>query len=199
MQEIPDTGGGLSGFIAWLLWQVYVYFPFEEDLDWLLLIVFLGVLTRGIMIPVWWRLVKHVARSETSRLHILDSLVLSDLLWPWLVIWLFNTAAGRTFLLGRLGRPLAVAGDGMYNFGIFYHCIVCVAMYRIINWSDSRGSLATLAVFLAYLAMFHSIIAALAQGFYWYWSVGSLWVFCLFSFTAAVPTAVRGLLVYLSK
>ena len=58
MQEIPDTGGGLSGFIAWLLWQVYVYFPFEGTWDWLLLFIFLAVLTRVGAIPASWKVVE---------------------------------------------------------------------------------------------------------------------------------------------
>jgi hypothetical protein len=35
MQPIPDTRGGVSGFLAYLLWQVYRHFPLAGTWDWL--------------------------------------------------------------------------------------------------------------------------------------------------------------------
>jgi hypothetical protein len=143
MQEIPDTGGGLAGFIAWLLWHVYVYFPFEGTWDWLVLIVFLAVLTRGIMIPVWWRLVMRPGQLPSSRDLILNFVLAADLIWPWLVIWLFNTAGGRTFLEGRSRQAPDVA-EVLY--WCFTHGIMALGA-SLLYW---HWSVASLVVFLAF-------------------------------------------------
>ena len=107
MQEIPDTGGGLSGFIAWLLWRVYQYFPFEGTWDWLLLFIFLAVLTRVGAMPSSRKLIKWM----TSQRDLSDA----DPRWllPYLhnlftqtgvmlvFMWFFSTDAANTFLAGR--------------------------------------------------------------------------------------------------
>ena len=199
MQQIPDTAGGLSGFIAWLLWQVYVYFPFEGTWDWLLLIVFLAVLTRCIMIPVWWRLVnraKQAGHSAAPR-RTMDILTGIDFVWPWLVILLFNTAAGRTFLEGRSGRPLEVAR-------VVYWCsLLCHsgAAAGSIFWGgklvDSRKKflLKDYLVLTISLLFFYSLISLAAHLFYWHWFVASLAVFLVFGVTTVIHSVT---IVYLS-
>ena len=64
MQEIPDAGGGVAGFIAWLLWRVYVYFPFEGTWDWLVLFIFLAALTRVGAIPSSRKLIQWVTSGS---------------------------------------------------------------------------------------------------------------------------------------
>ena len=183
MQEIPETGGGLSGFIAWLLWGVYQYFPFEGTWDWLLLIVFLAVLARCIMVPVWWRLVERPGQSKADREGLFASLFLGDLLWPWLVIWLFNTHAGHTFLRGRSLQPLEVA-EGVYWLSLVYHVAAFFAGAAMIDLSDSCRDDA------GGLLVEHSFVAAAAHVLFWYWSVASLAVFVVFSVTAVLTAVI---------
>ena len=201
MQEIPDTGGGLSGFIAWLLWRVYVYFPFEGTWDWLLLIIFLAVLARCIMIPVWSRMMKSAGRSNEDRILLLTFPFLGDLLWPWLVIGLFNTAAGRTFLEGRSGQPLEVAGS-LYWFSLAYHVAAFFVAVGLINLSyfalqSGAGALMQFVNDVGGLLCLNALFAGLGHGLYWYWSVASLAVFCVFSITALLTGAIGALLEHL--
>ena len=192
MQEIPNTGGGLSGFIAWLLWQVYVYFPFEETWDWLLLVVFLAVLARGIMIPVWWRWMKDTTVSESQRNDLALIVLLTDPLWPWLVIWLFNTSAGEAFLTGRSGQPLEVAG-ALYWLSLAWYIAAAIVACLVEKPPYSFRDAASLLVFM------HSLFAGAACFFYWHWSTASLAVFLVFSVTAVMTGAFVVLLVRLCK
>ena len=188
MQEIPDTGGGLSGFIAWLLWQVYVYFPFEGTWDWLLLIVFLAVLARTLMIPVWWRVMKRPGLSSDDRGGILALVVLGDLFWPWLVIWLFNTSAGQTLVPGRyLEEPI----EWSYAWSVGYHFVVLMAAGGLAEWLEtSKGRSSTIA-----LVGTHSLVAVVAH-YYQHWCVASRAVFALFSITALLTVVTVEWLAY---
>jgi hypothetical protein len=51
MELIPDTGGGLSGYITHFLWYLYRRFPFLGSWDWVFLILLLAIVfgwtTRG--------------------------------------------------------------------------------------------------------------------------------------------------------
>ena len=58
MQPIPDTGGGLSGFIAQGLWYVYRYFPFHGTWDWLLLFFLLAATVHVLFLPHLWKAVR---------------------------------------------------------------------------------------------------------------------------------------------
>jgi len=58
MQLIPDTGPGLSGFLAHGLWLVYQYFPLAGAWDWLLLFLLLGLGAHFVFLPYLWRSVK---------------------------------------------------------------------------------------------------------------------------------------------
>ena len=189
MQEIPDTGGGLSGFIAWLLWQVYQYFPFEGTWDWLVLIVFLAVLTQGIMVPVWFRRAKACVHDpRPPHQAALDLAAAFALLWPWLVIWLFNTTAGRTFLEGRSGDPLAVVG-WLYWASLVYHVAVFFVACGLLAAADAANG-DSFPVDTGAMALINSIYVLMAQLLYWYWSVASLAVFAVFSVTVPMTAAV---------
>ena len=106
MQEIPDTGGGPSGFVAWLLWRVYVYFPFEGTWDWLLLFILLAVLTRLGAMRSSWKLIKWMAsRARAKRSEPVYALVLHNVFTQTGVmlffVWFFSADVGRTFLVAR--------------------------------------------------------------------------------------------------
>ena len=188
MQEIPDTGGGLSGFIARGLWYVYQYFPFEETWDWLLLIVFFAVLARCIMIPVWWRLVKLPGQSSDDREGLLAIVILGDLFWPWLVIWLLNTDAGRTFLEGRAGPPLDAA-QWLYRASLVYHAVAFFVGAGLIDDNDMDSFRSNTGGLVAA----HSAVAFVAH-LYWYWSVASLVVLLVFGVTAVITSTIVALI-----
>ena len=134
--EIPDTGGGLSGFIASLLWHVYVYFPFPGTWDWLLLVFVLAVASHVGFLPYLWKGVqadmkifsegKVLAESETYGSQTGWPL-LSDMLCMWLLVWFFHTPAGRTLLEGRAwlgsGAPSETAG-GFFWVSLIVHLVI---------------------------------------------------------------------------
>ena len=112
MAVIPDTGGGLSGFIAHGLWKLYQYFPSSGRWDWLLLVLLLAGLVRVLYLPLLWKSVK-------ADMDLLKEGKAGDrgsmMTWVWdlasafFLVWFFHTRAGQTFLGGRFGHPDAVA------------------------------------------------------------------------------------------
>ena len=120
MASIPETGGGLSGFLAHLLWKFYQYFPSSGNWDWLLLIVLLGVLVRVLYLPWLWKNVEaDMILLKTGKREGANGTV-----WPFFwdtasaffLAWFFWTTAGQTFVStgqefvsGRSGSPDAVA------------------------------------------------------------------------------------------
>ena len=112
MAAIPETGGGLSGFLGHLLWKFYQYFPSSGHWDWLLLIVLLGVLVRLLYLPWLWKNVEaDMTLLKTGKVG--DSSGLNpigwDMAYAFFLIWFFWTTAGQTFVSGRSGSPDAVA------------------------------------------------------------------------------------------
>ena len=105
MQPIPDTGPGVSGFLAYLLWHVYRHFPFPGTWDWLLLIIALAALTRILFLPYLWRVARvDVARARMGATRMLRGWawqLLWDLNWLAILVWFFATPAGATFWAGR--------------------------------------------------------------------------------------------------
>ena len=107
MQPIPDTGGGLSGFLAHGLWHVYRFFPFEGTWDWLLLCFLLTAAIRLLFLPRLWSLVRTDMQTLAAgaSCHKGEALALGwslfDLASMWFLVWLFHTRGGRTFLDGR--------------------------------------------------------------------------------------------------
>ena len=125
---------------------------------------------------------------------------LSDLLWPWLAIWFFNTAAGRTFLEGRAGQPLSVARDAvesLYWISFLFHPVAAGAAVALAQ--SANEYFGTETDFNDAIALFtlHSIVAFLAH-FYRQWPVSSLAVFAVFSITAAILGPIVVWLAYIS-
>ena len=113
MAVVPDTGGGLSGFIAHGLWKLYQYFPSSGRWDWLLLVFLLAVLVRVLYLPLLWKSVKAdmdlLKEGKIDVSHVTVITALWDIGSAFFLAWFFYTTAGQTFLPGRFGRPDAVA------------------------------------------------------------------------------------------
>jgi hypothetical protein len=131
MQTIPDTGGGLSGFLGHHLWQVYVYFPSTGHLDWFLLILSLALMLNALFLPYLWGNVKtDMLRlrgkvESSSNQGIVASLW--GLGWCSFLVWFFHTDAGKTFLEDRLffSTPVSSHGAGLW-WGLFIGLFVTV-------------------------------------------------------------------------
>ena len=105
METIPDTGGGLSGFIASIIWQVYRYFPSSGRWDWLLLFFALALLGVALFWPYLWKAVaKDMQVLEDNEIYssIQETVLLVwGQVWQWLLIMFFYSDAGRALLEGR--------------------------------------------------------------------------------------------------
>ena len=145
MQEIPDTGGGLSGFIAWLLWQVYVYFPFQGTWDWVLLIFVLAVASHAVFLPHLWKVIQSDMKSlsEHKREGLGQSVL--PVLWHqfcmWMLVWCLHTEAGRTLLEGRSWishrLPSDVAG-GLFWVSLALHVVFVFSLIGLAEAVDEK-------------------------------------------------------------
>ncbi len=61
MQPIPDTGGGLSGFLTYVLWWLYQLYPFREA--WFGPATFYGCVAALFRVSWWPFLWKAVSRD----------------------------------------------------------------------------------------------------------------------------------------
>jgi hypothetical protein len=107
LSSIPDAGGGLSGFAAYVLWHIYVFFPFAGTWDWVLLLFLLAVLNRIGYLPYVWNAVRaDMAALKTGEWRFPGWnmwFALWDLLTFVVLAWfLFQTSAGRTLLQNRV-------------------------------------------------------------------------------------------------
>ena len=136
-QSIPETGGGISGFVAHGLWHIYRHFPSTGRYDYLLLFVFLMVLVRVAFLPyvlkaLKWDIAR--ARKGTSKEGGVSHLRLS-MLWDtvsiWVLVWFFHTGAGKTFLVGRtcFGQELTEPARGLFGVSLFSW--LCVSLLLV--------------------------------------------------------------------
>lgn len=105
MRPIPDTGSGLSGFLAHGRWQVYAHFPSPGGRDWLLLFLTLSTLVHVVFLPYLWR---HVSRDMVRLREGKEGfpagtmwIMYWGIFWLCYFLWFFQTLAGRTFLEKR--------------------------------------------------------------------------------------------------
>ena len=137
MAVIPDTGGGLSGFIAHGLWKLYQYFPSSGRWDWLLLVFLLAVLVRVLYLPLLWKSVKAdmdlLRQGKAGASKALWMTVLWDVGSALFLAWLFYTTAGRTFLAGRSGHP-DTAATGMFWLSLVWSIAAIIG----IGWIGMR-------------------------------------------------------------
>ena len=191
MPPIPDTGGGFSGFLAYGLWHVYRYFPFSGTWDWLLLVFFLALVLQVLLLPVLHKVLSFERRvSKDAFGGILGWYILWDMSWLWLLVWFFQTPAGRTFLEGRdwfgSTSPMEVSRTLFWISAVSHFIIAGVlgsmAEARTASSRDRRN-LCSGAGPVAY--------AFLAHLFYWYWSVASLVLMLAFAISIACFAFIR--------
>ncbi len=112
MEAIPDTGGGVAGFLAHLLWHVYRYFPFSGTWDWLVLVALLAFGLRVANLPFLARLLTwDVRTNRAAGGRWTRDRIFVGWCWAFWVGWslvcfiallrFFDTRAGQTFLAGR--------------------------------------------------------------------------------------------------
>ena len=130
MSEIPEMGGGLSGFLASGLWRVYGFFPGEGTWDWLLLFVLLGLVTQALFLPYLWRAVNadmtmldSSGGDDQSNQSVWASMW--DIAWMFFYIWFFRSESGRTLLEGRtwVGSGESIPRSVYWiSFAVFFAC-----------------------------------------------------------------------------
>ncbi len=142
MEQIPDTGGGLSGFFAYLIWHAYRYFPFEGRWGWLLLVAILALAVRVAHLPFLWRIVERQMQAlscvdDTWRKWLRRTTRISICWIAWsvvcylLLLAFFGSFAGQTLLRGRqLGWELFPAIDDwlVSSLGLLALLIVALAI-----------------------------------------------------------------------
>jgi len=125
---IPETGGGLSGFIAHYLWHVYRHFPSSGRGDWLLLFLLLATLVHVLFLPYLWKAVQaDMAILRDERVTEQGSLQVVWLaLWDgammFFLLWFFHTEAGQTFLESRAFGPFGELSEG--SAGLYWLALV---------------------------------------------------------------------------
>ena len=146
MQTIPDTGGGLSGFIASLIWHVYRFFPSSSRWDWLLLFFALTLLGCALFWPYLWKTVSAdmqlLAKGEHDGSNQELVLFLWGQVWLWILVWFFYTDAGQTLLSGRRwfdsGAPSEVSRI-LFWFSLVINFLVMVGLISLGVRLDDRS------------------------------------------------------------
>lgn len=140
MQAIPETGGGLSGFLANALWHLYRYFPSSGRWDWLLLFFLMALLSHVLFLPHLWRSIKvemaYLKAQQTTKMEgdqvnfylLFQLLSTSSMLFG---AWHLYTDAGRTLLEGRkLFWMVDLSG---VNMGLFWSSLgICIAVASLL-------------------------------------------------------------------
>ena len=111
MEQIPDTGGGVTGFLAHYLWMVYRYFPSSGQYDWLILFIVLALTVNFLILPYLWSTVK----ADIVLLKEKKSEDPTQIYWvfTWdicclgFLLFFFTSVGGHTFLTGRQFFDLA--------------------------------------------------------------------------------------------
>lgn len=140
MEQIPDTGGGLFGFLAHYLWMVYRYFPSSGQYDWLLLFIVLALIVNFLVLPHLWNTIKGdiniliEGRLETQGQDIMVNLW--DLFCLIFLLFFFNSNAGRTFLADRYFFELIKPVE--FNLAVFLIslAIILFSMITTSNYLD---------------------------------------------------------------
>jgi len=146
MMAIPDTGPGLSGFLAHYLWLVYAHFPSTGRWDWLLLFLALGAAVHSATLHYLWKAVEaNMAALREGK----TGYVPRGSYWALLFcvaslgffLWFFDTPAGRTFLDRRqlFGIMLKTDTRGLSDFSPILNLFVVGAGLSIVSfflWLD---------------------------------------------------------------
>ena len=211
-QSIPDTGGGISGFVAHGLWHIYRHFPSSGQYDYLLLFVFLMVLARVLFLPY---VVKALNRDiagvskDDSKAGIDD--VTISMIWDtvdiWLLVWFFYTDAGKTFLVGRTFFGQELTEPGLFGDSLFcwfwvtaLPCGVGVVVEvfpskRKTPKANPRWFLYVDAGLGSFALIAMMILAA--HILYWYWSRATILLFWSYFVAVVLTEGIRVTAVYI--
>jgi hypothetical protein len=146
IETVPETGPGLSGFLAHALWHVYRHFP--DRVDWLVLFLAFGTFVHFSFLPLLWRAVEADMRYLEAKQATEEAQNGMKWLWFWSVVWLsfllwfFHTPAGRTLLNGRhvMGYPLLEPlRTGPYVGSAFATLMAGVALSLISDRAKALG------------------------------------------------------------
>jgi hypothetical protein len=135
MTEVPDTGPGLSGFLAHVLWIPFQYFPSSGRFDWLILFVLLAGGANLLFLPHLWRAVRAdivcLQNGAPTTGPYQFTVILWGLIWLFFLTWLFSTPAGETFLTGRavpFAGPIAHLHDRLVPV-VAVGCLAVMAVF----------------------------------------------------------------------
>jgi hypothetical protein len=210
-QSTPDTGGGISGFIGHGLWQIYRHFPSPGEYDWFLLFLVLMILTRLLFLPYVLKVLgKDVERvRKGDRTEDADhpfASIFWDSLGIWILVWLFHTDAGGTFLAGRtcFGDPLS--DTNLHTISVFCWPVVTILPVIVAGiaehkWKNTTPN-AQARRFLyvdggAMSFFFVALIILAAQILYWYWSNATIILFWAYFFAVILTEAIRVTAIYI--
>ncbi len=107
MATIPETGPGVSGFLAAILWRIYPLFPSSGREDWLLLFLGVALAAHLLFLPHLWESVRaDMAYLKDGRAAVGGGkqgtvAALGAVACLAFALCFFSTEAGRTFLQGR--------------------------------------------------------------------------------------------------
>ena len=202
MPPIPDTGGGVSGFLAYGLWHVYRYFPFSGTWDWLLLFFSLALVLQVLLLPVLHKILsfeRRVSPDDFARIALVY--MYWHMSWLWVFIWFFQTPAGRTFLEGRdwLGStsPMEVSRTLFWVSLVCHYILLWLVSTLMVGVADieaeskSWRTVSSGGRKMLCSGYFPVGIAFLAHLFYWYWSVASLVLMLAFAISITCFAFIR--------
>ena len=214
-QSIPETGGGISGFVAHGLWHIYRHFPSSGRYDYLLLFVFLMVLVRILFLPyVLKALNRDIAgvSKDDSKAGIDD--VTISMIWDtvdiWLLVWFFYTDAGKTFLVGRTFFGQELTEPGLFGVSLFCWFAVIVLMGVVIGvreaaWDKAAPNVKARSwpyheaisggICVSFLLLAMMILAA--HVLYWYWSRATILLFWSFFVAVVLTETLRVTAIYI--
>ena len=214
-QSIPDTGGGISGFVAHGLWHIYRHFPSSGRYDYLLLFVSLMVLARLAFLPYVLKVLKRdVARlrkgdSEKGTFHPLVGMFW-DTVGIWWLVWFFYTDAGKTFLVGRTFFGQELTEPGLFGVSLFCWFAVIVLMGVVIGvreaaWDKAAPNVKARSwpyheaisggICVSFLLLAMMILAA--HLLYWYWSRATILLFWSFFVAVVLTETLRVTAIYI--
>ncbi len=135
MQSIPETGSGIDGFVAFLLWHIYRFFPSAGRLDWVFLLVLLSMSVHFVHAPVFVRLhdvlqrrpLKRLARSRWFWLYLVGFEF-----WLGILVWFFSRPAGATFLEGRTGTPEEPCGPLLHLTMLYLGPVIWMSAFGVL-------------------------------------------------------------------
>ena len=211
-QSIPETGGGISGFVAHGLWYIYRHFPSSGQYDYLLLFVLLMVLARVAFVPYVLKTLKRdIARARKGTLkegsavfHLLLSM-LWDTVSISVLVWFFHTNAGKTFLVGRtcFGQELTEPARGLGGISLVsWFCVVLLAwgvldIAETVWEKETPNPTVTLYIGGAALLGFVSGMILAAHVLYWYWSRATILLFWSYFVAVVLTEIIRIIAVYI--